>query len=155
MLFKKKISKITYITNEEYHQRWLDFGININENNGLVDWNKAREFDTIYPETSRDTGAKILDIILDSNKPLKLINSLDFVNDSLFCEWAYVIDFDKNTFEVYEGFNKEPLSPDERFYSEDEIKEYYPVKHIKTFTLNNLPTTNEEFYKELNLQEEE
>jgi hypothetical protein len=30
-----------------------------------------------------------------------------FPLDSLFCEWAYIVDFDCNVFEVYEGFQKE------------------------------------------------
>lgn len=31
----------------------------------------------------------------------------DFPLDSLFCEWAYVVDFDKGALEVYKGFQKE------------------------------------------------
>lgn len=30
-----------------------------------------------------------------------------FPLDSLFCEWAYLVDFDRNVFEVYEGFQKD------------------------------------------------
>lgn len=29
-----------------------------------------------------------------------------FPLDSLFCEWAYIVDLDKNRFEIYEGFQK-------------------------------------------------
>lgn len=54
----------------------------------------------------------------------------------MFCEWAYVIDLQKGTFEVYEGFQKEPISEDERFYSffeqpEHRTDAYYPVKKVK------------------------
>lgn len=45
-----------------------------------------------------------------------LVNSEEFAADSLFCEWAYVIDLDKNTFEVYQGFNKKPIDKTERFF---------------------------------------
>lgn len=31
----------------------------------------------------------------------------DFPLHSLFCEWAYIVDFDQNVFEVYQGFQKE------------------------------------------------
>ena len=30
----------------------------------------------------------------------------EFPLDSLFCEWGYIVDFDRNVFEVYEGFQK-------------------------------------------------
>lgn len=35
-----------------------------------------------------------------------ILDSSDFPLDSLFCEWAYIVDFDRNVFEVYEGFQK-------------------------------------------------
>lgn len=34
-----------------------------------------------------------------------MIDSLDFAADSLFCEWGYLVNFDTNRLEVYEGFN--------------------------------------------------
>lgn len=89
----------------------------------------------------------------------KLHNRLDFTGDSLFCEWAYVVDFDENTFEVYEGFVKEPHEG-ERFSDVGCVetaqgeRRYYPIKLKKKYDLNNLPT-EEEFLKELEQQEEE
>lgn len=32
-------------------------------------------------------------------------NGNDFIDDTLFCEWAYIIDLDKNKFEVIHGWN--------------------------------------------------
>jgi hypothetical protein len=83
---------------------------------------------------------------------------LDFAGDSLFCEWAYVVDFDENTFEVYKGFVKEPHEG-ERFSNMEYEKshresQYYPIKLKKKYDLNNLPT-EEEFLKELEQQEEQ
>jgi hypothetical protein len=61
-----------------------------------------------YPSLSRDTSAKILDIIADAkdNKPIfirKVKDALGFAMDFLFCEWMYVIDLDANKQEVYKG----------------------------------------------------
>lgn len=65
----------------------------------------------------------------------------------MFCEYAYVIDFDKNTFEVYEGFNTTPLAETDRFYSKELYEyantQYYPVKLKASFDLSNLPDTDE------------
>lgn len=92
----------------------------------------------LKPYLSRDTSADILNEIYKSNG-LKLINEIDFVNDSLFCEWAYVIDFDLGTFEVYSGFNQEKLT-NCRFNSPESISgQYHPVKLVSKFDLTDLP----------------
>jgi len=102
----------------------------------------SQNLNDLYPALSRDTGAGILPLIFQNNRrTLKLQNHVEFAKDSLLCEFAYVIDLDKNTFEFYRGFNKEPLGPDERFYSEEpHLREYQPVKLFATFDLNNLPS---------------
>ena len=37
-----------------------------------------------------------------------MINHHGFLGDSLFCEWAYVLNCDTHTLEIYRGFNKNP-----------------------------------------------
>jgi hypothetical protein len=37
-----------------------------------------------------------------------MVDGANFANDSLFCEWGYVIDLDNRIFEVYRGFQEEP-----------------------------------------------
>ncbi len=117
----------------------------------------AKQFSKNHPSLSRDTGGEILSLIQDSNKPLPVRVYKEFAADSLFCEWAYVVDFDKNTFEVFEGFNHTPLAEDERFYGvtcDDANKDYHPVRHRMTYPIDSLPT-NEEFLAELAPQEED
>lgn len=67
-----------------------------------------------------------------------------------------MIDFDKRTFEVYQGFNKEPLTPEDRFYELREYEElpYHGVKLVKSWSLDKLPT-NEEFVSALEKEDEE
>lgn len=107
-----------------------------------------------YPQMSRDHGAEILLIVQVENDGIILHNDIDFAKDSLFCEWAYVIDFDKNTFEAYEGFNTSPLNINERFYCDNyKDKEYYPVRLKYEWDLDNLPSYKK-FIETLNETEE-
>ena len=65
------------------------------------------------------------------------------------CEFVYVIDFDKGTFEIYTGFNTGTLSKKERFYSDKaDDGGYYPVTLLKEYKLDSLPT-EKKFIKEM------
>ena len=111
-----------------------------------IDHDVYQDFCNKHPELSRDTGAKILGIVAGATGEIKLQNSLDFSQDSLFCEWAYVVDFDQNTFEVYQGFNEMPLEESERFYTEGQKEDkngMYPIKLFKSFDLSALPSEEE------------
>ncbi|WP_320910257.1 hypothetical protein [Citrobacter farmeri] len=115
----------------------------------------------LYPSMHRDTGDDILELIQNASEPVPLRVDVGFAADSLFCEYAYVVDFDKNTFEVFEGFNHEPLAEGERFYGVESGEDtshrtdkYYPVRHRKTYQLAALPT-NEEFLSELEPETED
>ena len=135
-IFKDQIAKTKFLSNEELHKRWIEF----DPSGKGMDLSTSKRFSLKYPALSRDTGSNVLQLIYDG-KCYELQDSRDFAEDSLYCEWAYVIDLDKNTFEVYEGFNKESLNKNERFYNGKDINtKYYPVKHIHTFDLNNLPS---------------
>ena len=69
-----------------------------------------------------------------------LTDAYGFAAESLWCEWAYVIDFDKHTFEVYHGFNTTGINRGDRFYHlHKEISDYYPVKILTSFSLDELP----------------
>ena len=50
-----------------------------------------------------------------------MIDSHDFIKDSLFCEWAYIINLDTQMLEIYEGFKKTPQN--NRYKSE--VKDGY------------------------------
>jgi hypothetical protein len=93
---------------------------------------------------SRDLGSKILYNIVESkDKEILLKNSYDFGKESLFCEWAYFIDLDKQTLEVLKGFNENKKAQDKRFWVNrglDCFGKYFGIKLIKTYNFDNLPT---------------
>lgn len=46
------------------------------------------------------------------NRDLRhMIDSHTFLYDSLFCEWAYIINLDREVLETYRGFNEDPRAP--------------------------------------------
>ncbi|WP_437609606.1 hypothetical protein [Erwinia sp. V71] len=143
-------------TEEQIAAWWKEVGHDIGSNDGWVSHDISKKYKDKHPSLSRDAGAKILQMIQDASEPVPLNLYLTFAAESLFCEWAYVVDFDKNTFEVYEGFNKQPLAKSERFYglTSDDSSGYEPVKLKKAYSLDELPT-QEEFLAELEPDEED
>jgi hypothetical protein len=92
------------------------------------------------PALSIRVGANVLSLVQNSSDGLKLDDYLDFVGDGLFCEWAWVIDFDTRTFEGYQGFNTTPLEPGDRFCKFHDAKsDYYPARLVARFNLDELP----------------
>ena len=74
-------------------------------------------------------GISIFNEILEGNVE-HMIDSFNFLKDSLFCEYAYIINLDDKKLEFYQGFNKSvdtnsPL-PIEQISKND----YYPVKFV-------------------------
>lgn len=83
-------------------------------------------------------GAAALPAI--ENGTLKhMIDSTDFAKDSLFCEWAYFVDFEQNVLETWRGFQTEPTKGnpfgEERRKGEDK---YYPIKLMATVQFDDL-----------------
>ena len=154
------LANVDWITVKENKEQWSLAGAG--ETDGWVSMEVADKHRNMFPENSRDTGADILRIVSNfvpsaDRRKLLLQDTRDFAGDSLFCEWAYVIDFDKRTFEVYEGFNTEPLNPEERFYNtarDMRNPEYFQIRLKKSYSLDNLPS-REQFLGDCEEQDEE
>ena len=95
---------------------------------------------------SRDTGAGILQLVADATAedPIQLVLQLDFVKDGLFCEYAYVLDLDKNVLEVYGGSIHDELSAGAGRLNEVEGVD---VGIYQSFALTKLPEDEDEFDK--------
>lgn len=154
--FKEALKKVRFST-EADEKKKTKFLESIGCKNGWMDMDQADKYHKKYPYNSRDIGAEILELVTNSkDKEIVLVDSTDFAGDSLFCEWAYVIDLDKNQLEAYSGFNKEPLDADERFanIAKDGESEYHGIRCLKKFDLDKLPTKRK-FISELKRIEKE
>lgn len=57
-----------------------------------------------------------------------LIDSTGFLQNSLFCEWAYLLNLDTGRLEIYKGFQREPHdAAPPGFCGRDADDGYYPV----------------------------
>jgi len=146
-LFLTKLAK-TYEPTEDQIKAWYEEA-GAKPDSEWIDTDTADRFKKAHPTLDRDLGGKILATIQSAKKRLPLKSDLNFAGDSLFCEWAYVVDLDTNKLEVYKGFNKTPLEPSDRFYNipmnEKRNDKYYQVKLTASFDLDALPTADE-FY---------
>lgn len=140
-VFKTALRGCSYISKEELNALW---GKYTSSTDGWVTMAEAERFKAAYPEFSRDTGAKILELVQNSGART-LDNQIDFAADGLFCEWAWVIDFDKRTFEAYRGFCKDKPYPIDRFYFLKDKQEngYSIVKICASFSLDALPSNSD------------
>lgn len=113
---------------------------------------------TYFPEFDRDTGSDILIIVQECETTSGCVaNNIGFAACCNYwgCEWAWVIDLDKQTFEGYEGYNKCPLKEGDRFFQYDNKDEkYHPVRMVASWSLRNLPT-KEEFLKAFDTEDDD
>ncbi len=80
------------------------------------------------------------------------IDGLAFLQDSLFCEYAYILNLDDEVLEFYEGFNKEADENSPLPYEQVADKDgYYPVRFKGNVALDAIP---ENWIKEFYSREE-
>jgi len=140
--FIAQLRRLRWATDEQIEDAWVAAGA-VRESS-FTSLEVAEQIKNTHPELSRDTGAAILDVVLRAAVPENLLmrDNIGFAQDSLFCEWAYVIDFDTNVLEVYIGFQKAP-DFDGRFagpMTSGIDNNYGPVKKLLSYSLSALPT---------------
>ncbi len=153
--FGKQLDKCRFFSKKDEGEK-TKFMKSIGIKDGWMNGEQADKYHAKFPYLNRDHGAGILQKIYDSkNSSIILMDSSDFAADSLFCEWAYVIDLDTNKFEVYRGFNHKPVKKTERFgIIKNKEGDYYPIKFVKSYPLNKLPT-DDKLTKECDPPEDE
>lgn len=151
--FKKKLKLVRFATKKDKKEK-EEFFKEIGVNNGWMNMEQANQYHRRYPLLTRDNGAKILTMVYDLKEPAFLEDSIDFAQDSLFCEWAYVIDLDQNQLEVYKGFNENPVKRGRFTSNIADNQGFYCVKLKKIYPLDDLPS-NERFINDLDPKEDE
>lgn len=147
--FRERINNVSFLTQKEIDHLWNE--CRIKENNQWNDSKTNQLFKSKYPELCRDTAAKVLQLIYDG-KAVKLRDRSDFVKDSLWCEWVYVIDLDKGKLEIYTCYFRKPLTKNDRFYySRYKKNKCNPIKILKSYSLKKLPTIKQ-FIKDLSFE---
>lgn len=145
-LFRKRLKKVSFLSRKAISKKWQECMVKVKDQ-----WDEGMTADLFrdkYPELSRDTGSEVLQLIY-TGKANKLIDNSDFIYDSLWCEWAYVIDLDKKVLEVYSSYCQNPLTENDRFYNrKNKRKNRFPVRMIKSYSLKKLPN-QKEFIKDL------
>lgn len=117
-----------------------------------VSTGQAEEWYVLLRETHGNPGP-ILDVGYAEHAP-------EWPLDSLFCEWGYVVDFDRRKLEVYQGFQTRPpvhgrwagRTPTPRY--EGDSGGYHAVELVATYDFDDLPT-DEEFVAKLERDNEE
>lgn len=141
--FREALGLCRFLTDAEHKAMWDRLNIK-------GEWITMGESARFYaqPEARllhRDHGAKVLALVMEGEGERLLSNSITFAGDSLMCEYAYVVDLDKRTFEVFKGFNKGPMDATTDRFAESPTdgNGYSPVRLIGSFSLDNLPTDDE------------
>lgn len=154
--FKEVLKKVKFIDDKKQKEidKWF---ISIGCESGWMNGDQAELYRKKYPLLTRDNGAQVLFLLMElSDKTLWLSDQTDFAGDSLFCEWAYVLDLDKRVLEVYNGFNKEPISSESRFakiskgdseYSQVQLLVKYTFAELKKMSKDDFVTQTEKLEK--------
>lgn len=151
-MFTRAVNNCSEIRKADLDRYWKEAGATDSD---WVTMEASERFKKSHPELSRDTGAEVLELIQGHPEGMELKYDLDFAADSLFCEWAWLVDLDKRTFEAYKGFNQSPLTEEDRFFflRDHEDHDFHGVKLVGSWPLDSLPS-DDEFLDHFKTEEE-
>lgn len=154
---KQNLSKVRFIDDEKDRELLDAYDKAAPEFTSSPDNRSPEQKHWFSKYITRDLGSDILgNVAASDDEEILLINSISFAADSLFCEYAYVVDFDKGTFEIYSGFNKGSVPEGSRFSNLEPEKDskYGIVTLAKEYKIDSLPEESV-FLNDLEPPEEE
>ena len=95
----------------------------------VVDVNDPDIFKTPTQDEKEDATVTGLKYMVDSHY---------FMKESLFCEWAYVLNTDKNELEIYRGFNKKKNGKGRYAKGKADDGGYYGVTLLETISFQDV-----------------
>lgn len=109
----------------------------------IIEKNRLSKLGYAYEDSGRELnwynilGGTLGDLSVYEDGLCYMIEYSKFIKDSLYCEWAYIVNLDDETFEIYEGFQKEQNN--NRYSIENPVNDkYYACKLISKIPLNEL-----------------
>ena len=84
---------------------------------------------------------KLYDIFEKTGGKVHMLDDSGFIKDSLFCEYAYIINLDTEKLEFYEGFQKEPQEGN-RYGTECNHNGYYPCALVTEIPISEIKNTS-------------
>lgn len=155
--FKEMVKRVKEPAEGEVQAVYKSLGA---DDSGWVSCDIADKFKQLRPEWSRDMGSEILDTIWRLKGEVSFIKWVEFAKDSLFCEWAYVVDLNDDSLEVYRGFvtNELPAQEHGKFAFPGYVPEkpehsdttYWPIRIVAKYPIAELPTKRQ-FVADLSL----
>jgi len=100
---------------------------------------------------SHDTGAKILDTVACATReePVKIhLWDMEFLNDEVFLEWAWVVDLDRRVLEAYTYWDRYKTMDEKSRFEEVLGSEKKLPGLVKRFEFDELPTDGRGFLEE-------
>ena len=76
-----------------------------------------------------------------------MLDDHDFIKESLWCEYAYIVNLDTNCLEFWKGFQSEPSSGR---YGTEVVDGYYPCKMLSYYNLEHMDSTVHEYVNDMN-----
>lgn len=143
-LLREGVDRTVFIDNERYAEilaaKNAELAAEV-AGKDFISIDQASRVNEAMPTFDRDLGAEILQFVAQSTDPeIPLFDRWTFGYDSLFCEWAYVIDLDADQLEIYMGFQERSHTLGRWSDAPRGDNGYYGVRLIGTWGFDDLPT---------------